>query len=180
MVHKLVNERCGIDWVEWNATGATASWTYELEGDYQLLKKNLFPSIQLFNRCKFDVQRAMHRNVFLWKPTRCTVSQIYLIKYSTCFGQIYCPSSGVYQHCIHAIGICHARIAWQIPIACIQYWDTPHDGQRTCPKHVEYFIKQIWEIVHLVGFHYKNQCLQSCTDSKLYNSKFQLHAPVYY
>jgi hypothetical protein len=32
---------------------------------------------------------------------------------------------------------------------------TPDDGQWTCPKHVEYFIKQIWEIVHLVGFHYK-------------------------
>ena len=29
-------------------------------------------------------------------------------KYSACFGQIHCPSSGVSQHCIHAIGICHA------------------------------------------------------------------------
>jgi len=43
-----------------------------------------------------------------WKPTRCTISQIYLIKYSTCFGQVRCPSSGVSQHCIHAISICHA------------------------------------------------------------------------
>ena len=34
--------------------------------------------------------------------------QIYLIKYSTCFGHVHCPSSGVSQHCIHAIGICHA------------------------------------------------------------------------
>ena len=24
---------------------------------------------------------------------------------------------------------------------CIQCWDTSDDGQRTCPKHVEYFIK---------------------------------------
>jgi len=31
--------------------------------------------------------------------------------------------------------------AWQIPIACIQCWDTPDDGQWTCPKHVGYFIK---------------------------------------
>ena len=30
---------------------------------------------------------------------------------------------------------------------------------RTCLKHVEYFIKYIWEIVHLVGFHYKNSKL---------------------
>jgi len=29
-------------------------------------------------------------------------------EYSTCFGQVYFPSSWVSQHCIHAIGICHA------------------------------------------------------------------------
>jgi len=40
---------------------------------------------------------------------RCTISQISLIKYSTCFGQVHRPSSGVSQHCIHATGICHAR-----------------------------------------------------------------------
>ena len=39
---------------------------------------------------------------------RCTISQIYLIKYSTCFGYVHCPSSGVSQHCIHTIGICHS------------------------------------------------------------------------
>jgi hypothetical protein len=33
------------------------------------------------------------------------------------------------------------ELAWQIPIACIQRWDTPDDGQWTYPKHVEYFIK---------------------------------------
>ena len=33
-----------------------------------------------------------------------------------------------------------AELAWQIPIACIQCWDTPDDGQWTCLKHVEYFI----------------------------------------
>ena len=33
---------------------------------------------------------------------------IYLIQYSTCFGQVHCPSSGVSQHCISAICICHA------------------------------------------------------------------------
>jgi len=90
---------------------------------------------------------------------RCTISQIYLIKYATYFGQVHCPSSGVSQHCIHAIGMCHAssvgcllawsdhasrqptELAWQIPIAYIQCWDTPDDGHWTCPKHVAYFIK---------------------------------------
>ena len=26
-------------------------------------------------------------------------------------------------------------------LLCIQCWDTPDDGQWTCPKHVKYFIK---------------------------------------
>jgi len=39
---------------------------------------------------------------------RCTISQIYLIKYSTRFEQVHSPSSGVTQHCIHSNDICHA------------------------------------------------------------------------
>jgi hypothetical protein len=36
------------------------------------------------------------------------VKPIYLIKYSTCFRHVHCPSSVVSRHCIHAIGICHS------------------------------------------------------------------------
>ena len=55
---------------------------------------------------------------FLWrKPTRCTISQIYLIKYSICFGNVHCPSSGVSRHCIHAIGICHSS-----SVGCLLAW----------------------------------------------------------
>jgi len=46
--------------------------------------------------------------------------QIYLIKHSTCFGHVHCPSSGVSQHCIHAISVCYASsvgslLAWSGP-----------------------------------------------------------------
>ena len=34
--------------------------------------------------------------------------KIYLIKYFTCFRQVHSLSSGVSQHSIHAVGICHA------------------------------------------------------------------------
>ena len=34
------------------------------------------------------------------KTTRCTISQNYFIKYSTCFGKFTCPPPGVSQHCI--------------------------------------------------------------------------------
>jgi hypothetical protein len=38
-----------------------------------------------------------------------------LIKYSTCFGHVHCPSSGVSQYCIQAVGICHARSVGWLP-----------------------------------------------------------------
>ena len=39
-----------------------------------------------------------------------------------------------------------------IPLLCVQ-WKTPDDGQRNCPKHVEFYSKnEIEKLVHLVGF----------------------------
>jgi len=37
-------------------------------------------------------------------------------------------------------------------VLCIQYW-TPDDGQKTYPKHAEFYSKNKFEkLVHLVGF----------------------------
>jgi hypothetical protein len=57
-----------------------------------------------------------------------------LIKNSTCFGQVHCPSSGVSQHCIQAIGVRHAsyvgsllaRLGWNSAVYSVE---TPDDGQ---------------------------------------------------
>ena len=41
---------------------------------------------------------------------------------------------------------------WHIPLLCVQ-WKTPDDGQRSCPKHVEFYSQNKFEkLVHLVGF----------------------------
>jgi len=41
---------------------------------------------------------------------------------------------------------------WHIPLLCVQ-WKTPDDGQRNCPKHLEFYFKNKFEkSVHLVGF----------------------------
>ena len=41
---------------------------------------------------------------------------------------------------------------WHIPLLCVQ-WKSPDDGQRNCPKHVEFYSKNKFEkLVHLVGF----------------------------
>ena len=45
-----------------------------------------------------------------------------------------------------------SKPVWHIPLLCVQ-WKTPDDGQRNCPKHVEFFSKNKFEkLVHLVGF----------------------------
>ena len=41
---------------------------------------------------------------------------------------------------------------WYIPLLCVQ-WKTPDDGQRNCPKHVEFYSKNKFEkLVYLGGF----------------------------
>ena len=64
--------------------------------------------------------------------TRCTVSQIYLIKYSTSFEQVHCSSSRVSKHCIHAIGICQAS-----SVGCLM--TTLADSQQN--KHDKYLLR---------------------------------------
>jgi hypothetical protein len=64
-----------------------------------------------------------------------------LIYNSTCFGQTYCPSSGVL--------ILYSQ---QLVFVIL----TPDDGQQICPKHVELYIKIKLRNSHLVGFYYTN------------------------
>jgi len=44
-----------------------------------------------------------------------------------------------------------SKPVWHIPFLCVQ-WKTPDDGQRNCPKHVEFHFENKFEkLVHLVG-----------------------------
>jgi hypothetical protein len=73
-------------------------------------------------------------------------------------------------HCRHSNDICHtaceqdqdvpswfcsqavSKPVWHIPLLCVQ-WKTADDGQKNCPKHVEFHSKNKFEnLVHLVGF----------------------------
>ena len=45
-----------------------------------------------------------------------------------------------------------SKSVWHMPLLCVQ-WQTPDDGQRNCPKHVEFHSKNKFEkLVHLVCF----------------------------
>jgi len=61
-----------------------------------------------------------------------------------------------------------SKPVWHIPLLCVQ-WKTPDDGQRNCPKHVEFHSKNKFEkSVHLVGFIIRN--LTRCTVTWTSNS----------
>ena len=77
------------------------------------------------------------------KPTTCTnFSNLFLEQNSVCFGQVFCPSSGV-QHCIHS-----NRQVIQVMLTACQ-----RAVSITCPKHVEFYSKNKFEkLVHLIGF----------------------------
>ena len=45
-----------------------------------------------------------------------------------------------------------SQAVWHIPLLCVQ-WKTPDDGQRNCPKHVEFYSKNKFEkLLHLFDF----------------------------
>jgi len=61
-----------------------------------------------------------------------------------------------------------SKPVWHIPLLCVQ-WKTPDDGQRNCPKHVEFHSKNKFvKLVHLVGFNIRNltQLLQYWPQNK--------------
>jgi len=44
-------------------------------------------------------------------------------------------------------------MVYVIQVCCVYCEKTPDDGQRNCPKHVEFYSKNKFEeLVHLVGF----------------------------
>ena len=94
---------------------------------------------------------------FVNKTNRCTVFQFYWYYYSTCYGQPFCPSSGVLS-C--TLALVHFMQLWPFAARsrmelrsilllaanghnCIKCTKadvqlrTPDDGQKGCPKNVE-------------------------------------------
>ena len=47
----------------------------------------------------------------------------------------------------------HTAMVYVIHFCCVYSEKTPGDGQRNCPKHVEFYSKNTFEkLLHLVGF----------------------------
>jgi hypothetical protein len=88
------------------------------------------------------------------KPTRCT----------NLWNSTFSDNSSVHHQesvIVHTAMACVIQVCWHIPLLCVQ-WKTPDDGQRNCPKHVDFHFKKKFEkLVHLIGFILRN--LTGCT-----------------
>ena len=86
-------------------------------------------------------------NFFLIKPTDALISQIYF-----CQETLHVSGSSSANHqefsTVHSALVYVIRPAWHIPVLNVQ-WKTPDDGQRNCPKHVEFLHKnKFGKLVH--------------------------------
>jgi len=72
----------------------------------------------------------------------------YMLYYTGLLTACEQDQDGMAWSCSQAI----SKTVLHIPLLCVQ-WKTPDDGQRNCPKRVEFHCKYKFEkLVHLVGF----------------------------
>ena len=130
---------------------------------FQTVPLSIIRSFSLYTQ-----QWYMYIRVLITKPTRCTKFPIFGIKlymFQTVPLSIIRSFSLYTQHWYMSYrfadslwagsGWIHPEPAhklWHIPLLSVQQ-KTPDDGQRNCPKHVEFYsINKFEKLVHLIGF----------------------------
>ena len=99
-----------------------------------------------------DICLTVHHSYKQYRqPTRCNNNGILIIPVSsTCFRQLFCPSSGTLDCVLPAGGRQHRWVHYTT--ICNTQYSVPEDGQNNCPKHVE--LTRIINnplLLHLVG-----------------------------
>ena len=111
--------------------------------------------------------------MYAQKPTRCTISQISMINYCTCFGQVHCPSSGVPQHCMYAIGICHATSVGCQLTTPVDNQLNQHDKYLLCTYSVEVLLMKdsgpVRNMYSSLSKKFKKQCISLAFIIKIYH-----------
>jgi len=104
-------------------------------------QRNCPKHVEFYSKNKFEKFLIK----FIIKPTRCTNFSIFfgiklymfrtvplsIIRDFSLYTQQYIEVS--WQQAV-------SKLVWPIPLLCVQ-WNTPDDGQRSCPKHVELYSK---------------------------------------
>ena len=133
----------------------------------------------------FDVQVTVYRDKCLYQnQLDALISQVYFWNKTLHVSDSSSVHHQEFFYCKHSNGICHrglltaceqdqdgtavpsrscsqavSKFLWHIPLLCVQ-WKTSDDGQRNCPKHVEFYSQNRFEkLVRLVGFNIRmNLC----------------------
>jgi hypothetical protein len=90
-------------------------------------------------------------NFFLIKPTDALISQICF-----CLETVHVSGSSSTHHqefsTVHSALVYVKQVWWHVSVPNVQ-WKTPDDGQRNCPKHVEFLDKNKFaKLVRLLVF----------------------------
>ena len=99
------------------------------------------------------------------KPTRCSNFSnlfVYVIQLASRIRTELVPS----WSCSQAV----SKPVWHIPLLCVQ-WKTPDDGQRNCPKHVEFYSKNTFEKLRASSWFYYRNTVLDCICRHLFKGK---------
>jgi len=105
---------------------------------------------------KFDVHVSVLRGKFLIiKPTRWARFLKFILEMKFYIFRTV-PLSIIRSFSLYTAMVYVIQVCWHIQLPCVQ-WKTPDDGQRNCPKHVEFRFKNKFEkLVHPAGFIIRN------------------------
>ena len=120
-----------------------------------ILLNTMFSNTLSFLSCRNVSDQVSHPYKTTGKTLDALISQIYfeikLYMFRTVNTAHHQEFFTVHTAMVYVIQLV-SRPVWHIPLLCVQ-WKTPDDGQRNCPKHVEFNFKNKFEkLVHLVGF----------------------------
>jgi len=99
------------------------------------------------------------RNFFRPDPPRKLSASLYDIRYCCVYSaEFLMMDRGTFRNIVPSWSYSQAvrKPVWYISLLCVQ-WKPPDNGQRTCPKHVEIYSKNKFEIFCASSwFYYKN------------------------
>ena len=116
---------------------------------------------------------ALNSQIYFWDKTL-RVSLSSTVHHQEFF-TVHTAMVYVIQVCLQLASTIRAELVpswscslWHRPLLCV-LWKTPDNGQRNCPKHVEFYSKNKWDICASSWFYYKN--LSRCTVTWTSNSQ---------
>jgi len=122
--------------------------------------------IQLASRIRTERPDALISQIYFWNKT------LHVSDSSSAHHQQFFT---VHTAMVYVIQVCCSQAVWHIPLLCEQ-WNTADDGQRNCPKHVEFYSKNKFEkLVHLVGF-----IIRICHDARSHKRQKPYRIVMYY